>query len=164
MAGLLHYCIDSSSIFAAWNERYWPEAFPTFWRHVDDLVKVGRLFAPEEVRDIELRQPAELRAWADARDGMFRDLDDENYQTTITEVVDKLRAELRKRRLALRPTDFKADPFVVALARVEGAVVVNEENLAREANARPKIPNLCGWYGVRSINLRDFIREQGWTF
>jgi len=79
-------------------------------------------------------------------------------------LVDGLLVELQKRKLTMRPTDFKADPIVVAVARVEGAAVVSEEIFAPEANARPKIPNLCGWHGVRSIKLRDLIKEEGWVF
>ena len=74
------------------------------------------------------------------------------------------RGRARSRWLRLRPGDLKADPFVVALARVEGAAVVNEENIARELNARPKLPNLCEWFDVRSLTLLEFTREHGWTF
>jgi hypothetical protein len=52
-----------------------------------------------------------------------------------------------------------ADPFVVALARACGGVVVTEET--RRSIERPKIPGVCDAIGVRCIGLVDFVEEQG---
>jgi len=162
MAAARLYCIDTSSIIEAWERQFPPDVVKSFWPRLDELIEAGRLIAPEEVRS-ELRRPS-LREWAKRRDALFRELTSAAQQTAVTEAVEHLRAECRRRGLRLRPTDFKADPFVVALARVEGAVVVTEELLAREANARPKIPNLCESFGVRSLGVLDFTRELRWTF
>jgi hypothetical protein len=55
----------------------------------------------------------------------------------------------------------QADPFVVALARVRGATVVTEEHAKPTA---PKIPDACRRFGIRCINLLEFIREMRWKF
>jgi hypothetical protein len=157
------YCIDTSAMIAAWVERYMPETFESFWERIDELSRAGVLFAPEEVR-LELRRPDELKKWAADRDGMFVDLADAAYQAAATDAVDFVRTECGRRGLLLRPGDFKADPFVVALARTRGATVVHEEKRAREANARPKLPNVCDQFGVKEISLREFILANGWKF
>lgn len=43
------YCIDTSSLIAAWQERYPVENFPAFWDKMDDLIEAERLKAPVDV-------------------------------------------------------------------------------------------------------------------
>jgi Domain of unknown function (DUF4411) len=53
-----------------------------------------------------------------------------------------------------------ADPFVIALARVNDGAVVTEEHW-RNIN---KIPEVCDALGVQCLSLVEFIQEQGWKF
>jgi hypothetical protein len=55
-----------------------------------------------------------------------------------------------------------ADPFVIALARARGGVVVTEETLSGNLN-RPRIPDVCDTMGVTRLNLIGFV-QQGWRF
>lgn len=154
--------MDSSSILTAWVESYAPDVFPSFWDLLDPVLDAGLVVSPEEVRD-ELRLPSELQEWAKARSGMFRDLDNE-VQDSLKVVVGDIQKDARRQGFKLRPRDFRADPVVVALARVTGTTVISEEGMTGPGGGRPRIPNLCRWYGLRSINLLTFIREQGWRF
>jgi hypothetical protein len=70
------YCIDTSALIAAWQERYPLENFPTFWRRVDDLIADNRLTAPMEVLRETERRSDELHTWLSSRKQMFRDLDE----------------------------------------------------------------------------------------
>ena len=67
----------------------------------------------------------------------------------------------------------EADPWVVALpvsrARTQGLVqtewvVVTQERGRGPQSPRPRIPDVCGHYGLRSINLLELVRQEGWTF
>ena len=40
------YCIDTSSLIAAWQERYPIENFPSFWVKLEDLIVTRGLFLP----------------------------------------------------------------------------------------------------------------------
>lgn len=40
------YCIDTSSLIAAWQERYPIENFPPFWGKMGDLISKKRLVSP----------------------------------------------------------------------------------------------------------------------
>lgn len=157
------YCIDTSALIEAWVQQFPPDVVASFWPKMDGLVRSGRLIAPEDVRE-ELRHPPELKQWADERDDLFRELDGDHEQRLVREVVDDIREAATNRGLRLLQRDFKADPFVVALARSEGTVVVHQERAANQPSARPKIPNVCAWYDVPAMNLLAFVRAQGWTF
>jgi hypothetical protein len=91
---------------------------------------------------------------------MFRELDPE-LQQSVRGVVNDLQQHARRNGYKLDPLSFRADPFVIALARLGKLVVVSEEGSNPLETGRPRIPNLCGWYGLRSINLLTLMREQG---
>ena len=54
-----------------------------------------------------------------------------------------------------------ADPFVVARAAANDSIVVTLETWAPNA---AKIPNICGHFQVRCIDLEKFMQEEGWQF
>jgi hypothetical protein len=61
------YCIDTSALIAAWQERYPIKNFPAFWRRIDSLIVAGNLIAPMELlRETEKRSD-ELHEWLSAR-------------------------------------------------------------------------------------------------
>lgn len=48
------YCIDTSALIAAWEERYPIDHCPRFWKAINDIVAAGRLVAPVPVlKEIE---------------------------------------------------------------------------------------------------------------
>src|SRR5262245_17025582 len=71
------YCIDTSALIAAWQERYPPENFPPFWRLMGSLIDDGRLVAPMEVLLETQKRSDELHKWLAERKHMFRELEDE---------------------------------------------------------------------------------------
>lgn len=155
------YCVDASAIIHAWRDLYRPASFPTLWQRVDELIDAGRLVAPQDVRE-ELRGPEDLVEWADARQRMFRELDRE-LQQVLREVLTDLDSVMRERGLRFLAKDLKADPVVVALARLTDCAVVTQER-PRGAQGRPKIPDLCGRHRVRCMNLAELIEAEHWRF
>lgn len=65
------YCIDTSALIAAWQERYPPENFPAFWGRVETLIVAGRLVAPVEVLNETTKRSDELHKWLAERKNMF---------------------------------------------------------------------------------------------
>jgi hypothetical protein len=59
-----------------------------------------------------------------------------------------------------RKIAFAADPFVIAVAEIEGAAVLTEEGPG--SVGKPRIPFVCQAYGIKSACLLDVIRSENW--
>lgn len=151
------YCFDTSALMDGWNRYYPPDVVPPLWDQLERLADAGVIICPDEVlREISRKDDA-LHKWAKKRPRLFHPLDDPT-QLAVTEVLTvfpKLVDTRRNRSVA--------DPFVIAMGRVRSATVVTGEKAVGTAE-RPRIPNVCGHFNVRCINMLDFIREQGWVF
>ena len=65
--------------------------------------------------------------------------------------------ELKK----IRGGGIVADPFVIAKAAVNDAIVVTLET--KQPNS-VKIPNICEHFGITCFNLENFMEAEGWEF
>lgn len=152
------YSIDTSSLVAAWLERYPPDVLPPLWeKDLPTLIASGELRATEEVRFELERKDDDLAAWAKVQSGLFVELD-----TAIQQHVRDLLSDHPRLVNAHRPSS-AADPFVIGLALTTGGTVVTEESMSGSAK-RPRIPDVCHVRGVRCISLLTMIREQGWSY
>lgn len=151
------YCVDTSSLIAAWQERYPIENFPNFWGRIDGLVQEQRLISPVEVFLETKKRSDELHAWLKARKAkVFLELDDA-VQTEAANVLARFPRLVGERKL-----NTSADPFVIALAVVRGVPVVTEEK--RTGNDRkPHIPDVCAALGVECKTLLEMIRLERWV-
>jgi Domain of unknown function (DUF4411) len=151
------YCIDTSALIAAWQERYPIENFPPFWNRVDSLITAGRLTAPVEVLRETGRRSDELHAWLNARKEMFRELEAAN-QIEAANVLARFPRLVGERRLRT-----SADPFVIALARVMQMQIVTEEK-PQGTLQRPNIPDVCTALGMRPcMGLLELIQAERWV-
>jgi hypothetical protein len=151
------YCIDTSALIAAWQERYPIENFPPFWNRVEGLIVTGGLTAPLEVLRETARRSDELHAWLNARKQMFRELDDA-VQIEAAQVLARFPRLVGERRMRT-----SADPFVIALARVTQVQIVTEEKPTGNLQ-RPNIPDVCTALGMPPcMGLLELIRAERWV-
>lgn len=155
----MSYCIDTSSLIEAWQRAYPIDCFPTFWKRLDELVGARRIVSPDEVK-VELQKQAKGGVWEWAKahsESLFVPID-VPLQQSLSEVLARFEAMMKR-----KTGRHAADPWVVALARITGAVVVTEESvLASDAN--PSIPHVCRAFDVTAINLCDLVRRERWSF
>lgn len=121
------------------------------------MIDIGVLIATEEVL-VELeRKSDDVYKWALKRKNMFISTN-ENIQLAVRSVLHdhwKLIDERKSRS--------GADPFVVALARIEACPVITGERVSNSSK-RPHIPDVCHALGIKCLDMLQFFREQGWSF
>ena len=154
----MKYSIDTSAILDGWRRYYPPDIFPPLWGKLSQLIRDGDLIATEEVLiEIKKRDDDEVYAWVQQHRNMFVPID-EQIQLMVAEILKD-----HPKLIDTRPNRSKADPFVIALARLHGCAVVTGERPSN-SSSRPNIPDVCALLKIRSINLLQLIREQGWRF
>jgi Domain of unknown function (DUF4411) len=151
------YCVDTSSLIAAWQERYPIENFPNFWDRMDGLIENGRLISPIEVFNEIKKRSDELHGWLKSRkDGIFRELDDD-MQIEVAGILQRF-----PRLVADKKLRTSADPFVIALARITGHQLVTEEKPTGSLN-RPNIPDVCAQLSLSTIGILQVIQREKWV-
>lgn len=150
------YCVDSSALIAAWQERYPIENFPKFWTYLDGLMECQKVTAPPEVLEEISKKSDDLRGWLKEREARFVS----PYDNAILLAVKQILARF-PRLVAEKKQHSAADPFVIALAQRRGLVIVTEERRTGSLT-RPNIPDVCDEIGVRCAPLLHMIREERW--
>jgi hypothetical protein len=152
------YSADTSALIDG-LERYYPEEhFPGLWERVDELVGEGRLIISEEVWEEAQSKDAVVKAWCEPRkDAIVVPTD-----ATVVQEVQRVLTGHERLVMNLKGRN-RADPFVIAVASIRGAVVVTGEG-SDGTESRPKIPLVCAHLGIECIRFLDVIRLEGWTF
>jgi len=148
------YAIDTSALIDAFRVHYPPRVFRSVWAVLDELADAGIMCAPEEVfRELQARDD-DLLKWGKAHRGMFHPLD---------EAVQLRAADVLARYPALidvdAPGPAAADPYVIALAEIEGCAVVASEKPTGNP-AKPHIPDACKGLGVACLDLVGMFERE----
>lgn len=123
---------------------------------MDELIRRGALIATEEVLHELERKDDEVYEWARQRD-MFVDTN-EAIQLAATGILRN-----HPKLIDQRKNRSGADPFVIALAQVEGCAVVTAEK-PTTSSKRPNIPDVCDALGIQWLTILQLFRAQGWSF
>jgi len=148
------YSIDTSSLIDAWSRFYAIDIFPRWWELFDTAVANGSVRATHYVfLDLEKKDDA-IKAWAKGHPQIFTPIDDA-IQTEASRILAS-----HPRLVETGKNKSASDPFVIALARLNGACVITGEH-SRNIE-KPRIPDVCRAMSIRCINLLDFMREMKW--
>lgn len=151
------YCLDTNVFIEGWNKYYSIDLSPSYWDILDKLAQDGRVFAPIEVkREIKTIED-QLFDWVKKRPHLFREI--------TPEIQEQLRYIMAKYGRLVDSTRQRsiADPWVIAFAAAEQAVVVTKEELSA-SNKRIKIPDVCQEMGIEWINDFEFAKQVGIRF
>ena len=145
------YAIDACSLInAAKNYSLKKSTFSPVWERVTDLISEGLLISTVEVKE-ELRDD-DLVEWSKRNDQLFHPLTEE-VQTKATDVLRDFPTMIKMKSTG----NSNADPFLIATAVLEGAIIVSDERLGDETTGDYHIPNVCRRYGIECITLNDFL-------
>ena len=149
------YSLDTSVLIEAWVRHYPQDVFPAVWKQFEDGIDRGKLKAVFEVyRELE-QHGDDLFAWAKRRKGKF---------VLLNKEIQRRAAAILARFPSLAKADTTrrdADPFVIALAAVEGLTVVTYE-LPRPT--KPRIPDVCQRLSIPCIAPVELFRNEKWQF
>ena len=157
----MRYVFDNDTISSIFKFYYFGN-FPSFWKEFNLLVSKGDVVTVREVRrelkGIDLWD--KIRKWANNYPKFFSNPTSEelNFITTIYSVRHFQQNIERKKLLAGKPV---ADPFIIAKAWLNDAIVVTQEKLKQNASA---IPNICDHFGIEYMNLEGFLIRESWEF
>ena len=152
------YSVDTSALIDG-LERYYPAStFAGLWEAIDVLVTEGRFVVSAEVWEEVKKKDEVVKDWVEPRQ------DNLVVPTTAT-IAQEVQAILNRfpRMVMTGGRRNRADPFVVAVAKLQGATVITGEELDGN-DRRPKIPFVCKELGVDCIRFTDLIVEEQWKF
>lgn len=149
------YCMDTSSLISAWDERYPPDLFPPLWKYFADALEHGRMLVPDLVMEELKKKSTDLHDWLKDFPDAIVPMEPE-IQKEGRAILGKFPNLVKEHKAA-----FAADPFVIATAKVKGGLVVTEESLTSSLT-KPKIPLVCQAWSVESLRLLEMIRAEAW--
>lgn len=148
------YCFDSSVLMVGWRLHYPPSSFRPLWDKLAALIKDGRIIVPKEVEKEILAGDDDLKAWFKLNDNCVQP-----YTAEQIMVVSKIVNKYPKVSQYHKDRSRHADPFIVALAKAEGAVVVTYEG-PNGNSANPSITTLCEEEGIECCNMSGFFEKE----
>lgn len=149
------YVVDTSVLIESWFERYRPGSFPKFWVNMETAIEDGVLISPMIVSEELKRKADELHEWSDKHPKLFQPLSEEVQKAQETIVNTYPLVNLTKGRST-------CDPWVIALAQINGCPVVTQEQFG--SDQKPRIPDVCKSLGIGCMDVADLIEALGWTF
>lgn len=149
------YCLDTNVLIEPWNKYYSMKLCPEYWNVIDDLAKKGMVFCTQEVRQEIGKVDDDLDKWIQERPHLFKEVT-VDVQKNLRQILSQFKAlvDAKKDRSM-------ADPWVIAHAMAEKAVVVTKEP---SAPSKIKIPDVCKALSVPCIDDFNFCVEVGIKF
>jgi hypothetical protein len=152
------YCFDSSIFIEGWRVHYPPVSFKPLWDKFVLLMKEGRIIVPKEVEKEILAGDDDLKAWFKLNNDCVRPYTAEQI-IVVSKIVNKYPKVSQYHKDRAR----HADPFIVALAKAEGAVVVTYEGPNGNSN-NPSITTLCKEYEIECCKMSGFFEKEEIAF
>ena len=131
------YCLDTNVLIQAWQKYYSPKFCPDYWSVLNDLGTDGIIFLPQMVFEEITRTDDELATWLKRSDIPEYKIDEH-----VTECLKKIYANNPVHKNLVDNTKQRslADPWVIAHALKEGAILVTKEEKITATNTT-KIKN-----------------------
>ena len=156
------YCLDTNFFIEGWNKYYSPDFCSNYWNIIAQMGEEGIVFIPREVyREIEKEDDA-IKDWLNEIPFMIREIDD-RVQKALRTIYDA--DQKHKRLVDTKKGRSIADPWVIAHAMAENAIVVTKENkITQPDSSKIQIPNVCENMGVQWLDDFAFIRKHNIKF
>jgi len=158
------FIVDANLFIQAATSYYAFERVPGFWTWLQRAVESERVKTIHFVLD-EIEYPSELVQWVNdlGVDVLTVDVSDPEIQVEYQSLVNWLvRQDFGPEHVA-KFLD-KADPWLIAAAKVKGSTLVTQETLAGQGTKKVKIPNVCEAHDVPWANTFEMLDDLGASF
>ncbi|MDX9880907.1 MAG: DUF4411 family protein [Prolixibacteraceae bacterium] len=156
-ASIKKYCLDANVLIQAWQKYYSPKFCPDYWHLLNEIGEKDKIFMSEVVYDEITRTDDELSAWLKNSKIPIRKINE-----PVTKCLQTIYSNNPLHKYLVDNTKSRslADPWVIAHAIYENAIVVTKEEKVTALNStKIKIPNVCDNMGVHWINDFQMIEE-----
>ena len=156
------YCLDTNNLIQAWQKYYSPAICPDYWEVLNKFGEREIIFLPESVYNEIIRTDDSLSEWIKSSQIPVKKVD-ENVIKCLKQIYEvnpghKFLVDNTKARSL-------ADPWVIAHAMNESAIVVTKEEKVTAQNSKKiKIPNVCENLNIPWMNDFQMIKELGIVF
>lgn len=136
-------------------------AYQAIWDEIESLIKQKNIFSAMEVYKEIIKYSGkndQLKKWAISHKKRFFISPDEETCQLARDIVKKFPDLVDKKKLQTGEPD--ADPFLIALAKSEGATIITQER----KDLPNRIPMVASYYGVKSIDLYEFFERRKLKF
>lgn len=157
----MNYLFDTNIFIRSKNEM--PEdTWPTFWMRIAELIRDGKIFTSEKVKEEIERGNDELTCWMkeNATSGFYCSIDG-NVLGKYSDVQNWAKSTNRFRQTALDDFARVADAYLVATAAAKGWTLVTYETSDPNCSKRVKIPDACIALGVEVCDLNSAFKDLG---
>lgn len=154
------YVFDNGPLIDLFRNFY-EKQFPSLWKKFDELVESGELVSVSEVLNEISKSGDRLDLWSKKNKDLFKrpTVNELEFVAEIFKVEHFQQMVRKQERLQGKPV---ADPFVIARAHeIKGGCVVTSE-IRKQGSASVRI--VCDHFKIRSLNLEEFMEENGWIF
>jgi len=136
-------------------------AYHAIWDDIENLIKQKKIFSTMIVYDEIIKylgKSDQLKKWAMSHKKSFFISPDQKTWQFAQGIMKQLPDLLNKKKLQTGEPD--ADPFLIALAKSEGATIITQES----KDHPNRIPKVASHYGIKCIDLYEFFEERKLKF
>lgn len=155
------YLLDTSSLIEAKNHYYAFDIAQCFWDSIVAHSLSERILLIDQVFDETQEHKDELAQWViDNLKTRTASTDNAPCTAKYDEIVNWVNSQKRFKQAHISRFLGKADPWLIAYAKINGAVVVTREK-PEPTSTKVKIPDVCNAFQVQYTNTFDMLRELG---
>ena len=154
------YLIDANIFITSHRQYYSFDIAPSFWDQIVEKVS-DKIVIIEKVKDELQRGGDELTEWYNSKSSNFTVLGIPEQE--VIEAYSNIINEVNNRDQYLQSAKDElagnADSWLCAYGLAYNYTIVTLETYDADIRKRIKIPNICEEFGIRYINLSQFMRE-----
>ncbi|HEK0449960.1 TPA: DUF4411 family protein [Proteus mirabilis] len=161
----MSYLIDANIFIQAQNDYYCFDLCPGFWEFMGSKFIDGQLISIRNVFDELQKRDDEICSWSKNIRHCFQSIDDQETQVHFRAIANYVQKEYTPRHKNSLPhiQNFLsvADPWIIAKAKAKAtnSIVVTHEIRDKNNSCKPKIPDICDYFNVKTIRTNELLRN-----